>query len=100
MKKIQHHYSFCQLKKLITGYVFPKAMNVFLTRNMVLRFSVLLLTLAVAGRPLAQDATTDSVHRSLEVYGFAQLDFGYDTKQINPNWFDAMRVTKLPSYKD
>jgi len=38
--------------------------------------------------------------RSLEVFGFVMSDIGYDTKQINPNWFDAMRVTKLPTYKD
>ncbi len=43
----------------------------------------------------------DSLHpRSLEIYGFAMTDMGYDTKQINPNWFDALRVTKLPTYKD
>jgi hypothetical protein len=37
---------------------------------------------------------------SFEVYGFAMLDIGHDFKQINPNWFDTMRVTKLPSIKD
>jgi hypothetical protein len=35
---------------------------------------------------------------SFEVYGFAMLDFGHDFTQINPNWFDTMRVTKLPSF--
>ena len=43
----------------------------------------------------------DSVQqKSLEIYGFAMADIGYDVKQINPNWFDALRVTKLPTYKD
>ena len=28
------------------------------------------------------------------------LDIGHDFKQINPNWFDTMRVTKLPSFED
>src|SRR5688572_1528655 len=37
---------------------------------------------------------------SLEIYGFAMLDIGHDFKQIDPAWFDTMRVTKLPSYKD
>ena len=37
---------------------------------------------------------------SLEVYGFAMLDIGHDFKQINPNWFDTMRVTRLPSVED
>ena len=36
---------------------------------------------------------------SLEVYGFAMLDMGHDFKQIDPNWFDTMRVTKLPSFE-
>lgn len=38
--------------------------------------------------------------RSLEIYGFAMLDVGYDFKQINPNWFDALRINRLPKYKD
>ena len=42
----------------------------------------------------------DQPKKSLEVYGFAMMDMGYDFKQINPNWFDALRVTKLPTYKD
>src|SRR5262245_14503596 len=33
----------------------------------------------------------------LEIYGFAMLDIGHDFKQIDPNWFDTMRVTRLPS---
>jgi hypothetical protein len=28
------------------------------------------------------------------------LDIGEDFKQINPNWYDTMRVTKLPSFED
>ena len=37
---------------------------------------------------------------SFEIYGFAMLDIGHDFKQINPNWSDTMRVTKLPSFED
>ena len=37
---------------------------------------------------------------SFEVYGFAMLDIGHDFKQINPNWTDTMRVTRLPSFED
>jgi hypothetical protein len=37
---------------------------------------------------------------SMEIYGFAMLDIGHDFKQIDPNWFDTMRVTKLPSVAD
>ena len=37
---------------------------------------------------------------SFEIYGFAMLDIGHDFKQIDPNWFDTMRVTKLPSVEN
>jgi hypothetical protein len=37
---------------------------------------------------------------SLEVYGFAMLDIGHDFKQINPNWYDTMRVTRLPKVEN
>jgi hypothetical protein len=37
---------------------------------------------------------------SLEIYGFAMLDIGHNFTQIDPNWFDTLRVTRLPSVKD
>ena len=37
---------------------------------------------------------------SFEIYGFAMLDIGHDFKQIDPNWSDTMRVTKLPSFEN
>jgi hypothetical protein len=37
---------------------------------------------------------------SFEIYGFAMLDIGHDFKQIHPDWFDTMRVTKLPSVEN
>ncbi len=45
-------------------------------------------------------AARGSQNRAFEIYGFAMLDIGQDFKQINPNWFDTMRVTKLPSFED
>ncbi|MGZ6063830.1 MAG: DcaP family trimeric outer membrane transporter [Polyangiales bacterium] len=35
---------------------------------------------------------------SLEIYGFAMTDGGYEFGQTDPNWFDVMRPTKLPSF--
>ena len=58
---------------------------------------------AAAAPAQAQQKTTVAVTSpapSLEVYGFAMLDIGHNFKQINPNWFDTMRVTKLPSFED
>jgi hypothetical protein len=37
---------------------------------------------------------------SLEVYGFVMLDIGQNFKTINPNWFDTMRVTRLPAFEN
>ncbi|HKQ04548.1 MAG TPA: DcaP family trimeric outer membrane transporter [Blastocatellia bacterium] len=44
-----------------------------------------------------QDKGTEN---SFQVYGFAMLDMGYEFKQIHPDWFDTLRITKLPSFKD
>ena len=47
----------------------------------------------------AQDAATGSATKpSLDIYGFAMVDTGYDFKSNNPDWFDVMRPTKLPSF--
>ena len=42
----------------------------------------------------AQDASK----KSFEIFGFAQTDAGYNFNQINPDWYDCMRPSKLPSY--
>lgn len=34
---------------------------------------------------------------TFEVYGFAMAEAGYNFKTINPDWYDALRVTKLPA---
>jgi hypothetical protein len=49
---------------------------------------------ALATPAMAQDASTKP---KFDVYGFAQLDFGSQINQINPDWYDVMRPTKLPS---
>jgi hypothetical protein len=35
---------------------------------------------------------------SVDFYGFAMLDSGYDFGQVDPNWYDVERPTKLPSF--
>jgi hypothetical protein len=32
-----------------------------------------------------------------DIYGFAMMDMGYQTQQNDPDWFDVLRPTKLPS---
>jgi hypothetical protein len=45
-------------------------------------------------------APKDEAKPRLDIYGFAMLDMGYQTKQNDPNWFDVLRPTKLPAYAD
>ena len=37
---------------------------------------------------------------TIDFYGFVMLDSGYEFKQQDPNWFDVVRPTKLPSFKN
>jgi hypothetical protein len=60
-----------------------------------LLFTVLLL----AAGP-AQAQAPAQTGPSMEIYGFAMLDMGHDFTAIHPNWFDTMRVTKLPTFED
>lgn len=36
--------------------------------------------------------------KSMEIYGFIMMDAGYNFDQIQADWFDVVRPTKLPSY--
>src|SRR5829696_9270572 len=37
---------------------------------------------------------------SMEIYGFAMLDIGHDFKQIHPDWYDTLRLTRLPKVEN
>jgi hypothetical protein len=54
---------------------------------------------ALAPEPPAkpQDSKGES---TFTIYGFAMLDAGYQFKQNDPDWFDVIRPTKLPSFRD
>jgi hypothetical protein len=54
-------------------------------------------TLLPATTPAAT-APAAQARASMEIYGFAMLD-RQNFKTINLNWFDTMRVTKLPSFE-
>jgi hypothetical protein len=51
------------------------------------------LLLVAAGIARAQDANP-----SMEIYGAVMLDMGHNFKTIDPDFFDTMRVSKLPSF--
>lgn len=38
--------------------------------------------------------------KGFELYGYIKTDIGYNFNQIDSKWFDVLRVTKLPQYKD
>jgi DcaP outer membrane protein len=51
----------------------------------------------------AQEATPDESQvtyqpKTLDIYGYAMLDSGYQFGTNDPNWFDVVRPTKLPSF--
>jgi hypothetical protein len=42
----------------------------------------------------------DPKDRSLEIYGFAMTDAGYNFGQTHADWFDVLRTSKIPSYEN
>jgi glutaminase A len=58
------------------------------------------ISAALGGNPYGASTTAAAAQAppksSFEVYGFAMLDMGHDFKQIDPQWFDTLRITKLP----
>ena len=48
----------------------------------------------------ATTAAQDLAGSVVELYGHAMLDMGYQTKQNDPDWFDVVRPTKLPSFEN
>jgi hypothetical protein len=56
------------------------------------------LGLVCAGQTPAPDPNAQA-KPWVDIYGFAQLDAGFDFRQVNPDWFDVVRPTKLPSQK-
>jgi hypothetical protein len=76
-------------------------MNV--VKYVVLALALCALPTVAAAQAPPPDAPATAVQEpkpSLEVYGFAMLDMGFDFKQINPNWFDTLRLTRLPKVED
>ncbi|MDI3318326.1 DcaP family trimeric outer membrane transporter [Pinibacter soli] len=61
--------------------------------RLLLLFTTLLL---ICCRLSAQDEK----QKSMEIYGAIMTDAGYNFNQIQPDWYDVIRTTKLPSYKN
>ena len=61
---------------------------------------IAVLTLVFSLTCVALTGVAGAQGTTFDLYGYVMMDAGYDTKQIHPNWFDTMRVTKLPSFED
>jgi len=59
------------------------------------RWTAAVVALAVAVAGIASSARAQGGHS--EFYGFVMTDAGYNTKGVDPQWFDAQRPTKLAS---
>lgn len=51
-------------------------------------------------KPPTPPPTPQEKGSTFEIFGHVMLDSGFDVKQIDPNWFDVARPTKLPSFPD
>ena len=71
-----------------------------LYRTLFRRAVVTCALLSIAsGAAAAQAASQDTTLR-FEIYGFGQGDIGFNFGRMDPNWFDVVRPTKLPSTPD
>ena len=52
---------------------------------------------ATAARAQTPAPSKPDAKPTFDIYGFAMLDIGHNFTQIDPAWFDTLRVTKLPS---
>ena len=70
-------------------------------KNLPLKLRYVLLALAVfnwMGSTLrAQD---EDMKKAMDIYGFIMMDAGYNFGQIDPNWFDVLRPTKLAAFEN
>lgn len=66
----------------------------------LVRLAVLLLASSSCSFLVYGQDKTDRNKLYADIYGFAMVDTGYDFKQVDPNWFDVVRPTKLPSSED
>ena len=53
---------------------------------------------APSGELVPMEGEITQQQDTVDFYGFAMLDSGYNFGQIDPNWYDVVRPTKLPAY--
>ena len=63
--------------------------------NFKIKLSIWASCALVTFSSFAQEA-----ENNFEIYGYMMTDAGYNFNAIDPDWFDVMRPTKLPKYKN
>jgi hypothetical protein len=64
----------------------------FKTKNMIKITNSLLIILLFTSSLKAQNAEPE---KTMEIFGFIQMDSGYDFGRMNPDWYDTMRPTQI-----
>ena len=64
------------------------------------RYVVAAMLLGGLPAVLASQTPPAATQPKFDVYGFIMLDAGYNADQIHPDWYDVVRPTKLPAFKD
>ena len=67
---------------------------------MNLRFFQWLSCACLAAIGAAQAETDQAGGTEMDIYGHIMLDMGYQSGSSDPNWYDVVRPTKLPVYKN
>lgn len=62
-----------------------------------MKAKLFILCTCIAG---AATAELELGKTTMDIYGHAMLDMGYQAGQNDPNWFDVLRPAKLPVYND
>jgi len=62
--------------------------------------SKILLLFITMSSFIAVTAQEPEKKKTMEIYGFIMMDAGYNFDQIHPDWFDVVRPTKLPTFKN
>ena len=83
-------------KRLSTAYKIALLITYINVTTMKLKPLLIVALLCGSIPAMSQD---DSL-KSMDIYGFVMTDAGYNANQIDPNWYDVIRTTKLPAYKN
>ena len=86
------------MKPLLRSAMFAAAAAVLAVGARDARAQNTTTTVRPDGSVETKTVTVEVTGPRMEIYGFAQADFGYDFKQMDANWFDVLRTTKIEAF--